>query len=188
MIALTRRMTGLVSGTGLLAATLLTAGGGIAASGASFGPVPLAKLASNVSFLTPPTTADCIAEIGIACYAPFQFQKAYNLGPLYKQGLNGKGETIVIVDSYGFQGIGQELNVFDKSFGLPPPPHFTILQPNGPIPPFNPTKRPQMVGWAQETSLDVEYAHAMAPGANILLVETPVDETLGVQGSADRRG
>ncbi len=182
MIGLTRRMTGLVSGTGLLAATLLTAGGGAAASGASAGPIPLAKLASNVSFLTPPTTADCIAQIGIACYAPFQFQKAYNLGPLYKKGLNGKGETIVIVDSYGFQGIGQELNVFDKSFGLPPPPHFTILQPNGPIPPFNPTKRPQMVGWAQETSLDVEYAHAMAPGANILLVETTVPETLGVQG------
>ena len=39
-----------------------------------------------------------------------------------------------------------------------------------------------MVGWAQETSLDVEYAHAMAPGANILLVETPVAETLGVHG------
>ena len=50
------------------------------------------------------------------------------------------------------------------------------------MPPFDPTKRPQMVGWAQETSLDVEYAHAMAPGANILLVETPVPETLGAHG------
>jgi len=39
-----------------------------------------------------------------------------------------------------------------------------------------------MVGWAQETSLDVEYAHAIAPGANILLVETPVAETIGVTG------
>ena len=39
-----------------------------------------------------------------------------------------------------------------------------------------------MVGWAQETSLDVEYSHAIAPGANILLVETPVPETLGVHG------
>ena len=39
-----------------------------------------------------------------------------------------------------------------------------------------------MTGWAEETSLDVEYSHAMAPGANILLVETPVDETEGVQG------
>ena len=39
-----------------------------------------------------------------------------------------------------------------------------------------------MVGWAQETSLDVQYSHAIAPGANILLVETPVAETLGVEG------
>ena len=39
-----------------------------------------------------------------------------------------------------------------------------------------------MFGWAIETSLDVEYAHSMAPGANILLVETPVAETLGVHG------
>src|SRR5579863_5879200 len=182
MIALSRRMTGLVSGTGLLAATLLTAGGGVAASGASVGPIPLAKLASNVSFLTPPTTADCLAQIGIACYAPFQFQKAYNLGPLYKKGFTGKGETIVIVDSYGFQGIGQELAAFDRGFNLPAPPNFTILQPEGPIPPFNATKRPMMVGWAEETSLDVEYSHAIAPDANILLVETPVAETIGVTG------
>jgi len=184
MIATPRRITGLFTGTGLLAATLLTVGGTGAAiaTSASAGPVPLAKLASNVSFLTPPTTADCIAQIGIACYAPFQYQQAYNLKPLYRKGFDGRGETIVIVDSYGFSGIRQELNTFDRSFGLPAPPHFTILQPNGPIPPFNPTKRPQMVGWAQETSLDVEYSHAIAPEANILLVETTVPETLGVQG------
>ena len=39
-----------------------------------------------------------------------------------------------------------------------------------------------MVGWAGETTLDVEYAHTIAPGANILLVETPVSETEGVTG------
>ena len=39
-----------------------------------------------------------------------------------------------------------------------------------------------MVGWAGETTLDVEYAHALAPGANILLVETPASETEGVVG------
>ena len=39
-----------------------------------------------------------------------------------------------------------------------------------------------MVGWAGETTLDVEYAHAIAPGAGILLVETPVSETEGVHG------
>ena len=49
------------------------------------------------------------------------------------------------------------------------------------MPPFD-TNNFDMGGWGFETSLDVEYAHSMAPGANILLVETPVDETLGVQG------
>ena len=49
------------------------------------------------------------------------------------------------------------------------------------MPPFNPGNS-LMVSWAEETSLDVEYAHAMAPGASILLVETPVAETVGVHG------
>jgi subtilase family serine protease len=39
-----------------------------------------------------------------------------------------------------------------------------------------------MVGWAGETTLDVEYAHVVAPGAKILLVETPVSETEGTHG------
>jgi subtilase family serine protease len=183
MKAIHRQITGLLSGSGVLAASMLTIGGAVApAAVAGVGPTPLAKLASSVSYATPPTTADCIAQIGIACYAPFQYQKAYNLAPLYAKGLNGKGETIVIVDSYGFSEIGQELNTFDKAFNLPPPPNFSVLQPVGPVPPFDATARPQMVGWAQETSLDVEYAHAMAPGANILLVETTIPETLGTHG------
>ena len=41
---------------------------------------------------------------------------------------------------------------------------------------------PDMAGWAGETTLDVEWAHVFAPGANILLVETPVSETEGVHG------
>jgi subtilase family serine protease len=184
MISMPQRISGLLSGSGLLAATLLTVGGSGAAvaSSAGVGPIPLAHLVSTHAFLTPPTTADCEAQIGIACYAPFQFQKAYNLAPLYKKGFTGAGETIVIVDSFGFNGIGQELKTFDKAFHLPPPPHFAILQPEGPIPSFNPTKRPTMVGWAEETTLDVEYSHAIAPDANILLVETPVAETIGVTG------
>jgi subtilase family serine protease len=184
MISMTKRMSGLLSGSGLLAATLLTVGGSGAAVATAVGatPVPLAQLLSTHAFVQPPTTADCEAQIGIACYSPQQFQTAYNLGPLYKKGFTGKGETIVIVDSYGFEGIGQELATFDRGFHLPAPPNFTVLQPEGPIPPFNATKRPMMVGWAQETSLDVEYSHAIAPDANILLVETPVAETLGVTG------
>jgi subtilase family serine protease len=49
------------------------------------------------------------------------------------------------------------------------------------VPPFDPTD-PERAGWAEETSLDVQWAHSIAPGANLLLVETPMSETEGVQG------
>ncbi|HVH11013.1 MAG TPA: S53 family peptidase, partial [Gemmatimonadales bacterium] len=52
---------------------------------------------------------------------------------------------------------------------LPAPPSFTVLCPTG-CPTFNPRNRHGELGWTVETSLDVEYAHAMAPGANIVLV------------------
>src|SRR5262249_28230621 len=47
--------------------------------------------------------------------------------------------------------------------------------------PFDASNSDQ-VGWAFETTLDVEWAHAMAPGANIVLLTSPVSETEGVQG------
>ena len=103
--------------------------------------------------------------------------------PLYSAGLTGKGRTIVLVDSYGSPTIQDDLNTFDQQFGLPAPPSFNIIQPDGPVPPFDPNDTADnMAGWAEETSLDVEYSHAMAPGANILLVETPVAETEGTVG------
>ena len=101
--------------------------------------------------------------------------------PLYRQGLTGKGKTILIVDSFGSPTIQNDLQVFDQSFGLPDPPSLNVIQPAGAVPPFDP-KNYDMTGWAEETSLDVEYAHAMAPGANIVLAETPVSETEGVTG------
>jgi subtilase family serine protease len=103
--------------------------------------------------------------------------------PLYRQGLTGKGKTIVLVDSFGSPTIQDDLKTFDQQFGLPAPPSFNVIQPAGAVPPFDPTDTTDnMVGWAIETSLDVEYAHAMAPGANIVLAETPVAETEGVTG------
>jgi subtilase family serine protease len=55
---------------------------------------------------------------------------------------------------------------------VPDPPSLKIIRPAGKVPPFNPNNA-NMVGWASETTLDVEWAHAIAPGAKILLVETP---------------
>jgi subtilase family serine protease len=129
----------------------------------------------------PPTTAQCEAQFRVACYEPSQIQQAYNLPQLYAQGVNGTGATIVIVDSFGSPTIKHDLGVFDQEFSLPAPPSFRIIQPAGRVPRYDPNNS-DMVGWAGETTLDVEYAHTIAPYANILLVETPVSETEGVTG------
>jgi subtilase family serine protease len=176
------RVAGIVAGLGLLAASALSAAPTAAAAAAtpSGKLVPLARHLSR-HWQAPPTTADCVASAGIPCYAPFQLQRAYDLKPLYDRGLTGRGRTIAIVDAFGSPTAKQDLQQFDKDFGLPDPPSFKIIQPAGKVPAFDPTDA-DMAGWAEETSLDVQWAHSIAPGANLLLVETPVSETEGVQG------
>jgi subtilase family serine protease len=130
----------------------------------------------------PPDTAFCLANLGISCYEPKQYRAAYNLAPLYEEGLTGAGRTIVIVDSFGSPTIREDLKFFDAHYGLPDP-RLDIITPEGPIPAFSTTAfNGDMPGWAVETTLDVEISHVIAPGARILLVETPTDETEGVQG------
>jgi subtilase family serine protease len=112
--------------------------------------------------------------------SPAQIQAAYDLGPLLRAGVDGKGQTIVIVDSFGSPTIGHDLTVFDQRFGLPPPPSLRVIQPAGAVPPYRGSDT--RTGWASEATLDVEWAHVMAPGAKILLVETPTAENEGRTG------
>ncbi|HXN03298.1 MAG TPA: S53 family peptidase [Candidatus Acidoferrum sp.] len=142
----------------------------------------------------PPTGADCIAATGgtLSCYGPSDMARQYDFTPEYAAGHDGSGQTIVIFDSFGSPTMRQDLATFDSDFGLPAPPSFKIYEPEGnvvlnydnlPSPVnFHNKNVTNEVGWAYETSLDVEYAHAMAPGANIALVVIPVAETQGVQG------
>jgi subtilase family serine protease len=120
----------------------------------------------------PSTTAECEQSIQIACYNAVQVQQAYHLRSLYSHGITGRGATIVIVDPYGSPTIVRDLRVFDSAQGVPNPPSLRIIRPAGQVPAFN-LNNAGMVGWASETTLDVEYAHTIAPGATILLVETP---------------
>jgi subtilase family serine protease len=153
--------------------------------------IPIAKGAAKLS--APPTTAQCEKEYGIACYQPFQLQKAYDLAPLFSQGIEGQGSTIVIVDAFGSPSIASDLKTFDKQTGLPNPPSFKVITPEGPITtnaknctstwsPTGPDLCSDYYGWTDETSLDVEWSHTIAPKANILLVETPYTETEGIYG------
>jgi subtilase family serine protease len=92
-------------------------------------------------------------------FQPSQIRKAYGLDQL---SYTGSGQTIAIVDAYGSPTIQNDLATFDSQFGLPSA-KLTIAYPSG-------TPSRTNGGWALETSLDVEWAHALAPNANIMLV------------------
>jgi subtilase family serine protease len=130
---------------------------------------------------TPPRDGQCRAQIHVPCYSPQEIRHAYGVDRLVNNGDDGAGESIVIIDSFGSPTIQSDLATFDAGYGLPAPPSFRIIHPLGTVP-YDPTKIPDQVGWAAETTLDVEWAHAMAPDANIVLMTSPVDETQGVTG------
>ncbi len=121
----------------------------------------------------------CLDNFGIPVQ-PSADSNCIRFDALLKAGFTGVGQTIIIIDSSGSPTIADDLKTFDADYGLPDPPSLTVLAPLGTVP-FDPTNSDQ-VGWAFETTLDVEWAHAMAPGAHIVLLTSPVSETEGVQG------
>ena len=160
--------------------------GAVASGLAALVVAPSAMAGTNVQYLAhqfaaPPSTAYCEANFGIECYDAAQFETNYGTPDLYKAGITGAGQTIVIVDSFGSPTIKHDLTEYDNQNGLPAPPSFNVITPEGAPPPYDPDNA-TMGGWVFETSLDVEMAHTMAPGANILLVETPEAETEGIVG------
>ncbi|MGO8807002.1 MAG: hypothetical protein ACLQO7_10460, partial [Candidatus Bathyarchaeia archaeon] len=90
-------------------------------------------------------------------YSPSQIITAYGLTST----TNGAGTTIAIIDAYYDPNIASNLATFDSQFGLPAPT----------LDIYNMAGTTTNSGWAVETSLDVEWAHALAPEATILLVE-----------------
>src|SRR5579859_2289489 len=119
----------------------------------------------------PMSTADCQSQFQVSCYTPAQVQHAYHLNSMYARHITGRGQTIVVIDEFGSPTIRQDLNTFDQQAGLPGAT-LKVMQPVGSVPSFDPGD-PAQVGWANETTLDVEWAHAIAPGARIVLLEVP---------------
>src|SRR5271157_1109460 len=109
-----------------------------------------------------------LAVSGPTGYNPQQIQSAYGINQIKFSGGtvtgNGAGQTIAIVDAYNDPNITSDLATFDTKFGLSAPPSFKV---------DNLGASTTNAGWALEESLDVEWAHAVAPGANIVLVEAP---------------
>ncbi len=111
-----------------------------------------------------PTPSQCVAAYGLACYTPQEMRSAYNV----PSSATGAGEQIAIIDAFGSPTVQSDLDTFSATMGIPSTtvhvycasscPSTLTAQQGGPI------------GWAEETSLDVQWAHAMAPDATINLI------------------
>jgi subtilase family serine protease len=164
----------------LTAASLVLAGGAAVPVFASshtepdLGTPPHLLIGPAASFVAPAfgrVAPTCPSSDGsrITCYSPAFVQQAYD----YPTGYNaptGAGQTIVIVDPYGSPTINADVKAFDTAFGIAPV-SLTIDAPNG----SGDQSDPDASYWSAETSLDVEWAHAMAPGASIVLAVAPTD-------------
>ncbi|MGA2255010.1 MAG: Ig-like domain repeat protein [Thermoguttaceae bacterium] len=126
--------------------------------------------------------AQLVAASGGTVYTPAQIRTAYGINNL---ALDGTGQTIAIVDAYDDPQIYQALDTFDSQFGLTSSgptmyqqygaatSFLTVLNQNGQatsLPGTDPVG-PGNDNWEVETTVDVQWAHSMAPGAQIVLVE-----------------
>jgi len=107
------------------------------------------------------------ATAAVHCYGPQQIRNAYNVQAALNAGITGKGRTIVIIDAFQSPTIANDLHTFDQLFGLNDTT-LNIIAPDG-LTPFDQQDANQ-VGWAGEITLDVEWAHTIAPDATIDLV------------------
>jgi len=157
-----------------LSAPLLTVGG-VPASAATIGHAMTAAVESEseVDFYSD-SEADagirlptCLNAVPLGCFNPQTIRAAYGIQAILDQGITGKGRTIVIIGAFDDPKLNADLATFDTAFGLP---QITVtpLQPFG-VPP-TPTTKVQ-VNFSVEIAIDVEWAHAIAPDAAIVLVE-----------------
>lgn len=107
---------------------------------------------------------------GAPGYTPSQVLHAYGFdtaaASIGAVGGDGTGQTIAIVEAYRSPTLVADVHQFDAQFGIPDPPSLTQVDQNGG------SSLPAVNGnWTLETDLDVEWAHAVAPGANIIVVE-----------------
>lgn len=119
------------------------------------------RYGANIANTTLGTLAPCGYDVA-------NFTTAYGMNAAYREGLDGAGQTIVIVDAYEQPTIQADANTFSSLNGLPAltSSNFQIIYPVGAPTTTN-------LNSTEETSLDVEWAHAVAPGANIDLLLAP---------------
>ena len=125
------------------------------------GSLPIATYKGNVLSLQNLTSNGC-------AYTPPMIQAAYNLNGLYREGYTGTGQTIGIIDWCGSLTIQSDANAFSAQYGLPA----LTLGSNFAIT-YTPTPSSCEAAHQVEINIDVEWAHAVAPGPNINLIVPP---------------
>jgi hypothetical protein len=123
-------------------------------------------------------------RVVLSAFTPAQIRFAYGFDQINfmtPQGTSvpgdGRGQTIAIVDAYGDPTINSDVGTFDSKFSLP------ALSLQTATPEGQPSAK--NTGWSVETALDVEWAHATAPAASILLVEAASDSVQNLASAVD---
>lgn len=136
---------------------------------------------------TAPTPLQGVVSIP-SSMGPTLFDETFGINGLYYQvgsniyAADGSYQTIAIVDAFGSPTISSDVTEFDSHWGLnnydANGQFFLTIQPLSPTVNTISEDDSDKAGWATETALDVEWAHAVAPKAHILLVEAPSDSFL----------
>jgi subtilase family serine protease len=139
----------------------------------------LAVLARRLS----PTAAKTCQGLSASCVTPQIMRLAYSIDSLLQKGFTGQGQTVIDLVYLGSPTLQQDMDVFDQTFNLPP----IDLQVISPLSIPVKASRQDLEGAAQETQMDVEAIHALAPGAKVIVLQSPVVETEGTIGLPEFR-
>ena len=171
-------------------------------------PLPSIPLSANATGFPAGSTTDCLAAPetqtlqgssalpvatytgtvyttdggGLTCaYLPSQLWDALGLNDVFASGYNGKGQTIVLVEGYGYPTMEKDANTFYKLANLPQlnSSNFKIVYPEGYVNP----ELGILSGWNIEIALDMDSSHTTAPGANLVVVATSGQDSEDFQQS-----
>jgi len=158
---------------------------------ASAGPIghamtPASESASQVDFL-PDSEPDairlppCLMAVPLGCFKTQTIRAAYGVQAVLNQGITGKGVTIVVIGAFRQPALESDLAMFDNAWTQPQPPLPPVagkprVIPMDGTPPFDPNPKGVQFPFSLEQSVDVEWAHAIAPDASIVVVEAKSEQ------------
>ena len=124
-----------------------------------------------------------ILQASSTCLTPHALRVAYGIESLIQKGFTGKGQILIDITSFDAPTLQQDMKVFDQTFNLPPV-DLQVISPLH-VPEVDPEQHKNL--WAHATVTEVQMLHAVAPGAKIIVLESPVGETKGSFGLPEFR-